>query len=60
MEIKCNNPKLTQKQLAKELVYSNFRTKRYRGDIKLMIPYRGLFGTRWVPNESSYESLNNV
>ena len=40
METKSNNPKLTQKQIAKSLGYSDSTVKRYRNDIKMVSPYR--------------------
>ena len=40
MEMKSNNPKLTQKEIAKELGYSDSTLKRYRNDINMQSPYR--------------------
>ena len=40
MEMKSNNPKLTQKQIAKGLGYSDSTLKRYRNDINMQSPYR--------------------
>ena len=36
MEIKSMNPKLTQKEIVKELGYSTFSSQRYRHDIKML------------------------
>ena len=40
MEEKYNNPKLTQKQICKQLGFSDSTIKRYRDDIKMDSPYR--------------------
>ena len=40
MEVKFNNPKLTQKQISKQLGFSDSTIKRYRDDIKMDSPYR--------------------
>ena len=40
MEVKFNNPKLTQKQICKQLGFSDSTIKRYRDDIKMDSPYR--------------------
>ena len=40
MEAKFNNPKLTQKQICKQLGFSDSTIKRYRDDIKMDSPYR--------------------
>ena len=40
VEIKSITPKLTQKQIAKELGFSYSTLKRYRNDIKKQRPYR--------------------
>ena len=40
MEKKSNNPKLTQKEIAKELGYSSSTLQRYRNDISMNSPYR--------------------
>ena len=38
MEIKSINPKMKQKEIAKELGYSNSTLQRYRLDIKMQSP----------------------
>ena len=55
METKSNNPKLTQKQIAKSLGYSDSTVKRYRNDIKMASPYRidGLKRPRLTSIEAS-------
>ena len=40
MALKYNNPKLTQKQICKQLGFSDSTIKRYRDDIKMDSPYR--------------------
>ena len=39
MEIKSNNPKLTQKEVSKQLGFSDNSIKRYRDDIHMNSPY---------------------
>ena len=58
METKSNNPKLTQKQIAKSLGYSDSTVKRYRNDIKMASPYRidDLKRPRLTPIESKIDS----
>ena len=41
MEIKSNEPKLTQKQICNQLVYSDCTIKQHRDDISMDSPYRG-------------------
>ena len=41
MEIKSNEPKLTQKQISNQLVFSDSTIKRYRDDINMDSPYNG-------------------
>ena len=40
MEIKSNEPKLTQKQISSQLGYSDSTIKRYRDDIQMDSPYK--------------------
>ena len=40
MEEKFNNPRLPQKQICKQLGFSDSTIKRYRDDIKMDSPYR--------------------
>ena len=40
MEAKFNNPKITQKEICKQLGFSDSNIKRYRDDIKMDSPYR--------------------
>ena len=40
MEEKYNNPKLTQKQICKQLGFSDSTIKGYRDDIKMDSPYK--------------------
>ena len=41
MEIKCNEPKLTHKQISNQLGYSDSTTKRYRDDTNMKSLYKG-------------------
>ena len=62
MEMKSNNPKLTQKQIAKGLGYSDSTLKRYRNDINMQSPYR--YNTSKKPQKTSIElertQLNSI
>ena len=40
MEIKCNEPRLTQKQICNQLGYSDSTIQRYRDDISMDSPYK--------------------
>ena len=40
MKIKSGNPKMKQKELAKELGYSSSTLQRYRQDIKMQSPHK--------------------
>ena len=40
MELKYNNPRLTQKQICNQLGFSDSTIKRYRNDINMDSPYR--------------------
>ena len=40
MEIKSNEPKLTQRQICNQLGYSDSTIKRYRDDISMDSPYK--------------------
>ena len=46
METECVNPKLTQKQLAEELGYSDLTLKGYGIDIKIQNPYKSKYPKR--------------
>ena len=52
MEQKYNNPKLIQKEICKQLGFSDSTIKRYRDDIKMDSPYRGNNHKRKKPNQS--------
>ena len=41
MEIKCNESKLTQKQISNQIGFSDSTIKRYRDDINMNSPYNG-------------------
>ena len=62
MEMKSNNPKLTQKQICKELGFSDSTVKRYRNDIKMPSPYRidGLKRTQMSSNDPKRPQLTSI
>ena len=51
MEIKTNDPKLTQKQISKQLGYSDSTFKRYRDDLNMNSPYNRNNYKRTLLNE---------
>ena len=40
MEMKSNDPRLTQNEISKQLTYSHSTVKRYRDDINMDSPYK--------------------
>ena len=52
MEEKYNNPRLTQKQICKQLGFSDSTIKRYRVDIKMDSPYRRNTNKKKKPKQS--------
>ena len=58
MEVKFNNPKLTQKQICKQLGFSDSTIRRYRDDIKMDSPYRRNTNKKRKPNQS-YSTIEN-
>ena len=52
MEEKYNNPRLTQKQICKQLGFSDSTIKRYRDDIKMDSPYRRNTSKKKKPKQS--------
>ena len=52
MEEKYNNPRLTQKQICKQLGFSDSTIKRYRDDIKMDSPYRRNTNKKKKPKQS--------
>ena len=58
MEVKFNNPKLTQKQICKQLGFSDSTIKRYRDDIKMDSPYRRNTNEKRKPNQSYFTTEN--
>ena len=52
MEEKFNNPRLTQKQICKQLGFSDSTIKRYRDDIKMDSPYRRTNHKKKKPKQS--------
>ena len=62
MEVRSNNPKMTQKEICKELGTSGSTIKRYRDDIKMDSPYnRGnnKKKTKQVSNTTTEDSSKN-
>ena len=59
MEVKFNNPKLTQKQICKQLGFSDSTIKRYRDDIKMDSPYGRNTNKKRKPNQS-YSTTENT
>ena len=53
MEIRSNNPKMTQKQICKELGTSDSTIKRYRDDIKMNSPYNRSNNKKKKPKQVS-------
>ena len=60
MEEKFNNPRLTQKQICKQLGFSNSTTKRYRDDIKMDSPYRRNNQKKKKPKQSPDTTTENI
>ena len=67
MEEKYINPRLTQKQICRQLGFSDSTIKRYRDDIKMDSPYRRNTNKKKKPNQSqntkavtNKRSKNNV
>ena len=52
MEEKYNNPRLTQKQICRQLGFSDSTIKRYRDDIKMDSPYRRNTNKKKKPKQS--------
>ena len=53
LETKSNNPKLTQKEIAKQIGFSDSTLSRYRKDINLMSPYEAINPRKNVKNRQS-------
>ena len=61
MEEKYNNPKLTQKQICKQLGFSDSTIKRYRDDIKMDSPYKRSSHKKKKPKQSpSFTTTKNT
>ena len=60
MEEKFNNPKLTQKQICKQLGFSDSTIKRYRDDIKMDSPYRRNNHKKKKPKQSPDTTTENI
>ena len=61
MELKYNNPRMTQKQICNQLGFSDSTIKRYRDDIKMDSPYRrNTTNKRKKPNQLSNTITENI
>ena len=58
MEEKYNNPRLTQKEICKELGVSDRAIRRYRADIKMDSPYRININKKKKPNQKPVDIKN--
>ena len=59
MEEKFNNPRLTQKQICKQLGFSDSTIKRYRDDIKMDSPHRRNNHKKKKPKRSTEDISKN-
>ena len=59
MEEKFNNPKLTQKEICKQLGFCDSTIKRYRDDIKTDSPYRRKDHKKKKPKQLSEDNTKN-
>ena len=59
MELKYNNPRMTQKEICNQLGFSDSTIKRYRDDIKMDSPYRRNTNKRKKPNQLSNTITEN-
>ena len=60
MEEKYNNPKLTQKEICKELGVSDRAIRRYRDDIKMDSPYRINNHKKKTPKQKTPTVTENI
>ena len=60
MEEKYNNPRLTQKQICKQLGFSDSTIKRYRDDIKMDSPYRRNTNKKKKPKQKTSTVTENI
>ena len=60
MELKYNNPRMTQKQICNQLGFSDSTIKRDRDDIKMDSPYRRITNKRKKPNQLSNTITENI
>ena len=60
MEEKYNNPRLTQKQICKQLGFSDSTIKRYRDDIKMDSTYRRNTSKKKKPKQSPSSTTENT
>ena len=60
MEEKFNNPKVTQRQICKQLGFADRTIKRYRDDIKMDSPYRRNNHKKKKPKQSLDTTTENI
>ena len=60
MEEKFNNPRLTQKEICKQLGFSDSTIKRYRDDIKMDSPYRRNNPKKKTPRQNPSTVTENI
>ena len=61
MDIRSNNPRMTQKQICKELGTSDSTIKRYRDDIQMDSPYnRNKYKKKTNPQATNESSKNKI
>ena len=60
MEEKYNNPKLTQKQICNQLIFTDRTIRRYRDDIKMDSPYRIKNHKKKKPKQSPDTKTENI
>ena len=59
MEIKYDNPKLTQKEICNQLGFSDRVIRRYRDDIKMDSPYRSSNNKEKKPKQTPINNNND-
>ena len=60
MEMKYNNPKLTQKEICRKLGFSDSTIKRYRDDINMDSPYRRNNNKNKKPKHKPSTATENI
>ena len=60
MDIRSNNPRMTQKQICKELGTSDSTIKRYRDDIQMDSPYNRSIYKKKTPKQKPSIATKNI